>query len=449
MKYYLLAFVLTFVVPQCYAAAPKSLDELLKQVKQQRLMEQQDYQTREKRFINERNKQRQLYQQAEKALKLEEQRSERFKEIYDKNEEVIAKQNAILKERAGDIGELHGIVRQTASDLNGIQKSSLVTAQYPDRIQLTEKLSASKELPSIREMEDLWLLTLDEIAESAKVVKFPAKLITLEGNELEQQVTRIGVFNAFSQGKFLRYLPETGKFIEPGRQPSARNLTQVERIESSVNEILPVPIDPTRGSLLALLIQVPDFMTRIRQGGIIGYIIIAVAIIGLLIAIERMISLTITERKVTKQLKTKSPGKNPLGRIMKVYEANPDVDTETLELKLDEAILKELPGLERGLGALALIAAIAPLLGLLGTVTGIIETFQSITLHGSADPRLMSGGISQALITTVMGLIVAIPILLLHSYLAAKSNNLINILDEKSKAFVALLAEINRIRTVA
>jgi biopolymer transport protein ExbB len=156
--------------------------------------------------------------------------------------------------------------------------------------------------------------------------------------------------------------------------------------------------------------------------------------------------LVITYRKVQKQLKSKRPADNPLGRIMKVYEDNPDVGTETLELKLDEAILKEMPKIQRGLSALALLAAIAPLLGLLGTVTGIIETFQSITLHGTGDPRVMSGGISQALVTTVMGLLVAIPLLLFHSFLSNKSNTLIHILDEKSAAFIALLAEINRIR---
>ena len=159
-----------------------------------------------------------------------------------------------------------------------------------------------------------------------------------------------------------------------------------------------------------------------------------------------MILLVTTGRNVKKQLNSKKPGDNPLGRIMQVYEKNPDIDTETLGLKLDEAILKEMPRIQRGLGALALLAAVSPLLGLLGTVTGIIETFQSITLYGTGDPRVMSGGISQALVTTVMGLLVAIPLLLSHSFLSSKSNSLIQILDEKSTAFVALLAEMNRIK---
>jgi biopolymer transport protein ExbB len=167
-------------------------------------------------------------------------------------------------------------------------------------------------------------------------------------------------------------------------------------------------------------------------------------LVGVIIALERFYILSGIDRKVIEQMKNKQPGENPLGRIMKVYLDNPEVDTDTLGLKLDEAILKEMPPLRRGLGVLSLLAAIAPLLGLLGTVTGMIDTFQSITLFGTGDPRVMSGGISQALVTTVMGLVAAIPLLFLHSFLSTKSNRLIHILDEKSAAFVAQLSESHR-----
>ena len=160
--------------------------------------------------------------------------------------------------------------------------------------------------------------------------------------------------------------------------------------------------------------------------------------------IERLVVLFLTNRKVREQLENSEPADNPLGRIMLVYKDNPETDAETLGLKLDEAILREMPTLQRGLWTIALLAAVSPLLGLLGTVTGIIETFQSITLYGTGDPRVMSGGISQALVTTVMGLLVAIPLLLFHGYLSSKSNSLIQILDEKSIAYVALLADENR-----
>ena len=266
----------------------------------------------------------------------------------------------------------------------------------------------------------------------------------MEGNEVEQDITRIGVFNAVSDGRFLRSLPESGILMEPGRQPGQRFLEMAREIKSPETGIYPFPIDPTRGAMLALLVQVPDLKNRIEQGGLIGYVILIIGFVGLLLAIERLIVLFITARKVNEQLQKEEPDENALGRIMLVYKNNPEIDAETLGLKLDEAILKEMPKLQRGLWTIALLAAVSPLLGLLGTVTGIIETFQSITLYGTGDPRVMSGGISQALVTTVMGLLVAIPLLLFHGYLSSKSNTLIQILDEKSMAYVAILAEENR-----
>jgi biopolymer transport protein ExbB len=219
-----------------------------------------------------------------------------------------------------------------------------------------------------------------------------------------------------------------------------------QNIETSSSGVHAFPIDPTRGGMLALLVQVPDLKNRIEQGGLVGYVIIFIGLIGVLIALERLFLLVTTSHQVKKQLKNKKAEDNPLGRIMQVYEKNPSIDTETLGLKLDEAILKEMPRIQRGLAALALLAAVSPLLGLLGTVTGIIETFQSITLYGTGDPRVMSGGISQALVTTVMGLLVAIPLLLFHSFLSSKSNALIQVLDEKSTAFVAQLSEKTHIK---
>ncbi len=429
------------------AADNKTLNDLLNQVKQDIADEQLKHLEREKKFESARDKQASLLRQAENDLAKEQALSDQLRSRYDLNDREIENQSRILKERAGALGELHGVVRQIASDVDAIIDTSYVSAEKPERDADIDKLTESKELPSIKELEDLWVLALDEMTESSRVVQFNSPVITSSGEEQEQKVTRIGVFNAVSNGRFLRFLPETKQLVEPAGQPPMRLQTQAADLENSQSGIQPFPVDPTRGARLALYILEPDIKQRIQQGGLVGYIIIAVAIIGLLIASERFIVLTLMEKRVSKQLKTKKAGDNALGRIMQVYESNPDVDTETLEYKLDEAILKELPKLQRGLAALALLAAIAPLLGLLGTVIGIIETFQSITLYGTGDPRAMSDGISQALVTTVMGLVVAIPLLLLHSFLTSRSNRLTHLLDEKSKSFVALLAEINRLKT--
>jgi biopolymer transport protein ExbB len=445
MNRFLILSLVLFFTPT-FAAEPNSLQELLEQVKEDREQEKEQLAKRELKFKMARSKQKQILNAALKKLEADEKRSETLRKNYDSYDQQISRQNIVLKEKMGALGELDGIVKQIAGDLDVIIDTSIVSAQKPDRDKILDVLSSRKELPSLQELEELWILAMDEMVESGKVVTFPGKIITAAGNEIEQDVTRIGVFNAVSKGRFLRNLPETGKLIEPGRQPRQRFLNMAQNLENASSGIHAFPIDPTRGSMLALLVQEPNLKERIVQGGFIGYVIIFIGLVGVLISIERLVVLVLTGRKVQKQLKSKNPGDNPLGRIMQVYAANPDVGTETLGLKLDEAILKEMPRIQRGLGALALLAAVSPLLGLLGTVTGIIETFQSITLHGTGDPRVMSGGISQALVTTVMGLLVAIPLLLFHSFLSSKSNTLVQILDEKSTAFVALLAEINRIK---
>jgi biopolymer transport protein ExbB len=435
--------LLIFLSP-AFADEPNDLQSLLEQVKNDRSQEKQALAKRESVFANDRNKQKELLAEASKKLEEVEARSEFLRKSYNGNDIEIARQNALLREKMGALGELDGIVKQIAGDLDVIIDTSLVSAQKPGRDKILNVLSSRKELPSLQELEELWILAMDEMVESGKVITFPGKIVTAAGNEIEQDVTRIGVFNAVSAGRFLRNLPETGKLIEPGRQPGQRYLDMAQDLEMSDAGLHAFPIDPTRGAMLALLVQVPDLKNRIEQGGLVGYVILFIGLVGILISLERLFVLVLTGRKVNRQLKNKNPENNPLGRIMQVYLKNTNVDTETLGLKLDEAVLKEMPKIQRGLSTLALLAAVSPLLGLLGTVTGIIETFQSITLYGTGDPRVMSGGISQALVTTVMGLLVAIPLLLFHSLLSSKSNTLVQVLDEKSTAFVALLAEKNQ-----
>lgn len=423
------------------AGTPRTLDELLDQVRQERLLEKQENEERLEKFRQSHDQQQQLLQEARARLTAEEQRGESLKATFERNEQEISAQEAILARKMGSLGELHGIVRQIANDMDAIIDSSLVSAQIPDRDEVIDKLADSKTLPEIGELENLWHVALEEMAEAGKVVTFPVRIITNSGDEVRQNATRVGVFNVVSNGRFLRFLPESEHLVEPGRQPSARFQSMALALERAESDIVPFPVDPTRGAMLALLIQVPDLKTRIQQGGIIGYMIIAIGIFGLLLAAFRFFRLNRIDRNVGEQMRNDAPGDNPLGRIMAVYQTNREVDTETLGLKLDDAILKEMPELQKGLRLISLLAEIALLMGLLGTVTGIIETFQSITLFGTGDPRVMSGGISQALVTTVMGLITSIPLLLLHSMLSSKSNRLIHILDEKSAAFVAMLAE--------
>ena len=178
------------------------------------------------------------------------------------------------------------------------------------------------------------------------------------------------------------------------------------------------------------------------MGGIVGYIIMTLGLIALLIALERLLVLTITANKVSSQLKSNElKANNPLGRVLLASEKHKDSDLETLELKLGEAILKETPALTKALLFLKIIAVVAPLLGLLGTVTGMINTFQVITLFGTGDPKLMAGGISQALVTTVQGLSVAIPTVLLHTLVTGRSRKITHVLQEQSAGIIAERSE--------
>ena len=438
-----LMLMLSLSLPLMAADKPANLDELLDQVKRERVLEQQQNKMREAEFVEAHDQQAQLLQQAREQLAKEEQRSARLNETFTEQEQTLAEQQSLLDERSGSLGELFGTVRQVANDSRGTLESSMTSVQKTERLDFLNKLSDSKQQPTIDELRQLWLTLQEEMTASGKVEQFEAPVITVSGEVEQQPVTRIGVFTAFADGKFLRYLSETGNLVELARQPVDRLQNLARDFEQAeAGELLPTIVDPTRGAIMALLVQTPTVKERIAQGGWIGYIILVLGAVGLLVALLQFLSLLRAGQGVAKQQKQDEPSqKNPLGRILSVYNAKLAEDVETLQLKLDEAILREMPKLERGLITLAILAAIAPMLGLLGTVSGMIETFQSITLFGTGDPKLMSGGISQALVTTELGLAVAIPLLLIHSGLSSKSNRLIQILDEESAAIVARNAE--------
>ena len=272
-------------------------------------------------------------------------------------------------------------------------------------------------------------------------MQFESTVLSPDGSENKASVTRAGPFTSVSNGKFLNHISQTNQLAELPRQPGSPYLDVAEEFETVQSGYAPMVIDPSRGAILRLLVQTPALSERNRQGKLIGYIILALGFVGLLLVIERLVKLTLEEKKIQKQATAETADKNnPLGRILAVYSNNKSSDLETMERMIDEAILKETPGLERGLPIIKILSVIAPLLGLLGTVTGMIETFQAITLFGTGDPKLMAGGISQALVTTVLGLVVAIPLILLHSIANNKSKRCINILEEQSAGMIALRA---------
>ena len=426
--------------------AQSPLDELARQVREAAAAEGRINEEREARFLRERNNQQQLLAEARQQLANEQRRSDQLTAQYDEFERQLAELETVLQERMGNLGELFGVVRQASGDIQAALDDSLVSAQYPGRTEFLTELAGRSELPTIPELRQLFSLIVDEIAYSGQVVTFPAEVELASGEKEQRPVTRVGVFNAISDDLFLDWdtRQDPARLVVLPRQPAGRFQSMASDLQSTPpGEMTEMPVDFTRGQILRAVVQSKTPIERVQQdGGVVGYVIIGVGILGLLLCAWKFFTLYTTGAKIRSQMKKEEPNKsNPLGRVMAVYTENPDADIETLELKLDEAILRETAPLESGLSFIKVLYVVAPLLGLLGTVVGMIATFQMITLFGTGDPRMMAGGISTALVTTVLGLVVAIPLTLLHSFLQGKSKSLIQILEEQAAGIVARVAE--------
>ena len=423
-----------------------NLDELLQRLDQGKTAQNLENQTREQQFLAQKNQQDALLREANnrrtQALNL----SERLETQFEQNEVKLADLSDTLSKRMGSLKELFGVLQQVSGDTAGKFKSSNLSAQFPGRDvffeELAQSMGGSSNLASIEEIERVWFELQREMTEQGKVTKFTADVVEANGNKVNKEILRVGAFSLIADGKYLEVSPTTGTISELVRQPSSRFLSDAKKLEQNQSQILPFALDPTGGSILGLLVQAPSPQERVEQGGTIGYIIIAVGLVAFLIAFERFVALSLINRKVKRQLKHTEPkDDNPLGRVLKVNQQFPNAAYETLELKLSEAILREMPKITKNLTLIKIVSVVAPLLGLLGTVTGMIKTFQAITLFGAGDPKLMAGGISTALMTTVLGLVVAIPTVVLSSMLNTRSKNLLYILQEQSAGIIAERAE--------
>ena len=441
-------FFLTGVVQAAEDEIPaKSLGELLQLVKEGKVGSSNVNARREREFLADKAKQQKALRDAEAAQKFEEKRSVRLELQFEKNERLIAQQQELLASRLGSLRELFGVLQQVSGDTQGVLESSIVSAEYPGRSEwlgeFAQSMGRSSKLASIEEIERLWYELQREMTESGKVTRFTVEVTNLDGSKSDQEVIRVGDYNLISGSEYLNYDLGTGQISQVPKQPSSRFTSSVSDLMDATSGFVPFALDPTRGQLLQLQKEVPTIEERIHQGGTPGYVIIVLGIIALLLSIERFFTLAIVGRRVNNQIG--NPGNadtgNPLGRILQVYHDNPDIDPENLVLKLDEAILKEEPAINARIAFIKIISMVAPLLGLLGTVIGMIITFQAITLFGTGDPKTMAGGISQALITTVLGLCVAIPTVLLHAIVYARASSIKHVLSEQSAGLIAQHAE--------
>ncbi len=428
-----------------------TVEALLQLVKEGKTKEQSANADREAKFMANKNEQAAILAAEKRELARQERIADQLEAEYKKNEEILRVKEEAYQKELGSLVELFGHLQSSAGEAAVQFSGSLTSPQYGlERVdflnELTSKMSETTELPTIREIEGLWYELQREMVASGQVVSFDTTVIDVDGESSTCNVTRVGLFNAVCDGKYLEYVAATGQYAFLPRQPAGRFTNTAKSVgNADVGEQVRFGVDPTGptgGSLLANLIQTPSLAERAAQGREVGYAIIFVGLIGIGLAFWKLWSLYVLGKAVRAQAGSKTLDvRNPLGRVLKVGEENFKKDIDTLELKLAEAIMAERPSIERGIGAVRIISVVAPLAGLLGTVTGMIVTFQMITLYGTGDPKLMAGGISQALVTTVLGLLVAIPTTLLHSFTASSAKGIISVLEEQSTGILAERAE--------
>lgn len=437
--------LLVIAVCVCSAAparAADTLDQLLERTRNARALEAQEQTAREERFLADRDKQKELLSKARAEWDAAQAKSAQLSKTFDANELKLNALETLLKSREGNLGELFGVTRQVAGDVSSVVYNSLISAQYPGREEFFTRLAKAKALPSITDLEQLWYEMLREMTETGRVARFDGEVVTAAGEKKPAEIVRIGGFIATSGGDYLAFSPGSNTLSVLPRQPGSELRNMAVALQGAKDGYVRSIVDPSRGVLLSLSTQRPGPWERIRKGEAVGYVILAVGGIAALCAIYQFIFLIRVRVAVRRQLKQldRPADDNPLGRVLATFKSDPaqvEEDADVVELRISEAVLREQPSLERFQAFLRLAVAAGPLLGLIGTVIGMIVTFQSITEAGSSDPKLMANGIGQAMIATVLGLGIAIPLLFANAGLVSLSEGVVQILNEQSTGILA------------
>jgi len=419
------------------------LDDLLTEVKADRISDAKLDKKREAEFLSARSDKKALLNKAKRELANQNARNKRLTKEYAANEITLAQKEVELDNATGTLGEMFGVSRAAAANAYGQIATSIVSAEFSGRGEALNRIANAKAIPSLEDLEELWFALQTEMTQSGKISKFDVEVTNLDGSKSTKKITRIGTFNLVSTNGYLTYNDEVGQVQPLPKQPAGYITRTASNFFNTDSGYTAVYIDPSRGGILSLETRKKTIEEFFHEGKEVGYAITVLFILGCLIACERLIVLGSMSAKIKAQEKNldKPNENNPLGRLLKIYYDNTNVDAETLELKLDEGILRETPKVDRGVNLIKMFAAIAPLMGLLGTVVGMIMTFQTITLYGTGDPKIMAGNISLALVTTALGLICALPLILIHAVVAGKAKAILQKLDEQSVGLIAAIAE--------
>ena len=430
--------------------APSNPEELLEIVKRGQYADTQEQRDREARFRNEKNKQAKMLSDAKAERARLEKEAARLEQKFEANEALLVVAEEQLRERLGSLNEIFGHLAGNTTEARNIMEQSLTAAQFgKDRedfmTKLGSKMNEGIKLASIEELETLWYELQREINASGEVVKFTADVISTDGNVEQRDVVRVGNFNVVSDGQYLSYSPSRGMYSELPSQPAGRYTSSTSDILSE--DTFPVqfaadPTGPQGGSLLQSLISMPSTAERMTLGGPVGFIIMTIGLLATALFIWRFRELWAMRSAVQAQAASDTlSDDNALGRILKIAEEDKKADTDTLELKMAEQILKERPTIEGLNWVLKIVSVVAPLMGLFGTIIGMIETFTMITLFGTGDPKTMASGISVALVTTWLGLMVAIPTTFMYATVNNFAKGILGTIEESSTGMVAKRSE--------
>ena len=452
-------FVISLLVFPVYAEEsaedkvkdPSTPEELLELVQKGQFADTQEQRDRERQFRNEKNKQAKLLADAKAERARLEREAARLEQKFEANEALLVVAEAQLKERLGSLNEIFGHLAGLATESRNIFEQSISSAQFGKEreeflTKLAVKMGQGVTLASIPELERLWFELQREINATGEVVKFTTDVIALDGTVEAREVVRVGVFNAVSDGNYLTYASTRGMYEELPSQPARRYTSTTSDVLDADTFPVQFAVDPTGpqgGSYLSSLIAMPGWGERTQQGGVVGYIILYIlGLGGLGLFSWRLYSLMGIRSLIDSQLAASTLSiDNPLGRVLKVAEDNPKADTETIELKMAEQILNERPPIEKLNWLIKLISIVAPLMGLFGTIIGMIITFQMITLFGTGDPKTMAEGISIALVTTWLGLAVAIPMTFMSAIVSNFSKGILETIEEQAIGMAAERSE--------
>ena len=430
--------------------APSNPQELLEVVRRGQYADTQEQREREARFRNEKNQQAKLLADAKSERARLEKEAARLEQKFEANEALLVVAEEQLRERLGSLNEIFGHLAGNTTEARNIMEQSLTAAQFgKDRedfmTKLGSKMNEGIKLASIEELETLWYELQREINASGEVVKFTADVISTDGNVESRDVVRVGNFNVVSDGQYLSYSPSRGMYSELPSQPAGRYTSTTSDILSDDSFPVQFAVDPTGpqgGSLLESLISMPSTAERMTLGGPVGWIIMTIGLLATALFGWRFYELWGMRAGVRAQAaSTTLSDDNALGRILKIAEEDKNADTETLELKMAEQILKERPTIEGLNWVLKIVSVVAPLMGLFGTIIGMIETFTMITLFGTGDPKTMASGISVALVTTWLGLMVAIPTTFMYATVNNFAKGILGTIEESSTGMAAKRSE--------